>query len=51
MTYAERIAKEMRELPIAERNRRIVYGVLAGKVIDARERFRVLRPWFEGDVA
>lgn len=42
MTYDEnvRIATEMRELPAAERELAIVFGVLSGKVLDGRKRFR-----------
>lgn len=33
------LTRQMETLSLAERNVRIVYGILAGKVVDARKRF------------
>lgn len=42
MSYAEQVlrATEMRDLPAAKRELAIIYGVLSGKVLDGRKRFR-----------
>lgn len=49
------IADEMRRLPEKERNLRIVWGALAGKVVDARHLFAARRahpaPDHYGDAA